>query len=265
MALQASPSLRLKQNCRSGRRSVEEMKNCESPRPGCSESNEGRTEFIQCSRFRNSRKRNSTNEKKPRPLNSKLPQFRDSKRQQFQDHHPCRTDTVPRTSPTAPSAPVALTAINPAKQTLFQRLWACPINFSSNTTPTTIAANDEHKDVLVWDTGATTCVSTNVKHFPEGVKPLLQPKQLTGVGSTVPVEGKGYVHWQVVDCHGRIRTLRLPALYVPKAAANLLSVQTVLQEYAGETINMTEARWPQSIREKWSIAPGARILGSTAT
>ena len=66
-----------------------------------------------------------------------------------------------------------------------------------------------------------------------------QPLYPLGVAQKVTIEGEGKVRWSVLNQHGSLCTLTVPALYVPKSSVRLLSISHLLQEYQGKTIQMS--------------------------
>ena len=95
---------------------------------------------------------------------------------------------------------------------------------------------------VIWDSGATACISNDRTHFVGEIQPNTNRLKLEGIGSNLPIEGIGHVSWSFEDIHGALRTMRLPAYYVPKATSNLLSINSLLQTYPDETINITPAK-----------------------
>ena len=62
---------------------------------------------------------------------------------------------------------------------------------------------------------------------------------LKGVASGLKIGGVGEVLWTVMDSSGMLRSLKLPALYVPDARIRLLSIQSLLQTYKGEQVELS--------------------------
>ena len=92
---------------------------------------------------------------------------------------------------------------------------------------------------LIWDSGASHCVSNDKKDFVKLNRPGLI-KKLTGLAVGLHIEGVGEIAWSVIDIHGNIRTFILPGYFVPSSPAKLLATASLLQRYIGETINLTE-------------------------
>ena len=89
---------------------------------------------------------------------------------------------------------------------------------------------------IIWDSGASISISCRPEDFVEPVTPVPRLK-IKGISKDkIAVVGKGTVLWNVLDTNGNLRSLKLPALLVPKAKTRLLSVQSLLQKYNGEKI-----------------------------
>jgi hypothetical protein len=93
---------------------------------------------------------------------------------------------------------------------------------------------------LVWDTGASLCLSHDKKDFIGPITPV-EPDQLklSGISEQLNISGIGQVSWAILDDAGLIRILTLPCLYVPSAKMRLLSVSSLLQHYEGEEVSVT--------------------------
>ncbi|MHA7927798.1 MAG: GAG-pre-integrase domain-containing protein, partial [Marinobacter sp.] len=79
-------------------------------------------------------------------------------------------------------------------------------------------------------------------HKSDFVGPLKAPPlglRLRGIAKGLPVAGVGQVAWSFVDSTNMLRTIQVPAYYVPKAAARLLSTSSLLQTYPDETLRQT--------------------------
>jgi hypothetical protein len=53
----------------------------------------------------------------------------------------------------------------------------------------------------------------------------------------IRIEGVGHVAWTFLDCQGMLRTLKLPAYYIPPAGIRLLSTLSLPQEYRNEFLH----------------------------
>ena len=91
---------------------------------------------------------------------------------------------------------------------------------------------------VIWDSGATISVSFDKKDFHGALRKPSVWRRLTGIARGLKIEGEGEVMWSVVGKDGMIRTLKLPALYVPNCQQRLLSTSSLLQTYEGEIIKL---------------------------
>ena len=90
---------------------------------------------------------------------------------------------------------------------------------------------------VIWDSGASISISPHRSDF---VGPLETPPigiKLQGIAKGLTIQGIGHVAWAFVDNSGMLRTLKIPAYLVPGATARLLSTNSLLQTYPGETIH----------------------------
>ena len=81
---------------------------------------------------------------------------------------------------------------------------------------------------VIWDSGASITISPNKEDF-DG--PILKPStitQLKGIAKGLQIEGQGHFKWSFHDAYGNLRTLKLPAYYVPKVRVRLLSTTSLL-------------------------------------
>jgi len=93
---------------------------------------------------------------------------------------------------------------------------------------------------LIWDSGASHCITNDEKDF---VGPIERPgllKKLTGLAKGLHIKGVGSVEWTVLANDGSHRTLRVPAYYVPESPVKLIGTASLLQQHKGETIQLTE-------------------------
>ena len=98
-----------------------------------------------------------------------------------------------------------------------------------------------HKTV-VWDSGASISVSFDRDDFVGPITPVPTSMRLRGIMRRIKIHGQGHVAWSFVDTTGMLRTLKVPALYIPSAKARLLSTTSLLQAHPSETIQLTEDR-----------------------
>ena len=73
------------------------------------------------------------------------------------------------------------------------------------------------------------------------VGPLTKPKLMThlkGIAKGLTIAGEGHVLWAMHDTKGMLRLVKVPAFYVPKCRARLLSTTSLLQTYPGEKVDL---------------------------
>ena len=63
--------------------------------------------------------------------------------------------------------------------------------------------------------------------------------RLQGIAKGLSIKAMGHVLWTVIDAHGRLRHLKLPAYYAPDAPCRLLSTTVLLQTYKPERLHVT--------------------------
>jgi GAG-pre-integrase domain len=91
---------------------------------------------------------------------------------------------------------------------------------------------------VIWDSGASIAISHEKLDF---VGPISRPStinQFNGIAKGLRIEGEGKVSWSFHDLTGKLRTLKLPAYYVPKIRVLFLSTTSLLQTYSDETIRV---------------------------
>jgi hypothetical protein len=89
---------------------------------------------------------------------------------------------------------------------------------------------------VIWDSGASLLISNERSDFVGPLDEALTA-HLRGLAYGVRIEGVGHVAWTFLDCRGMLRTLKLPAYYVPTAGIRLLSTSSLLQEYPNEFLH----------------------------
>ena len=92
---------------------------------------------------------------------------------------------------------------------------------------------------IVWDSGASVSMSFCEKDFNGDLDTSIHTTQhlrVNGISTGVEVAGRGTVVWHVLDTTGMLRTIKIPALYIPDANIRLLSTSSLLQVYPDETI-----------------------------
>jgi hypothetical protein len=93
---------------------------------------------------------------------------------------------------------------------------------------------------LIWDSGASHCISNCLDDFIGPLESTGLLKQLTGLAQGLHIKGVGTVEWTVLDVNGVPRTLSVRAYYVPKSPVKLISTTQLLQTYPGETIQLDD-------------------------
>lgn len=93
---------------------------------------------------------------------------------------------------------------------------------------------------VIWDSGASHCITNNAKDFIGPIRSAGLLKTLTGLATGLHIKGVGTVAWTVLDLNGKPRTLKLDAYLVPKSPVRLLSTAQLLQTYSGETIHLDD-------------------------
>ena len=94
----------------------------------------------------------------------------------------------------------------------------------------------EHRFPVIWDSGASTSISHCQNDFVGSLESAPVGLKLQGIARGLAIQGVGHVAWSFVDNTGMLRTLKIPALYVPEAKARLLSTNSLLKAYPNETI-----------------------------
>jgi len=90
---------------------------------------------------------------------------------------------------------------------------------------------------VVWDSGASICVSNCKEDFIERLH--APPTSITsGIDGPINVEGCGHVSWTFKTCNHEFRTVILHAVYIPSAPHRLLSIGSLLRQYPTELITM---------------------------
>ena len=92
---------------------------------------------------------------------------------------------------------------------------------------------------IIWDSGATICITNDPKDFVDGMQPPGAITRIKGLSKGLSIKGRGYVTWVVIDTAGKLRPLRIKAYYVPSVKAKLLSTSALLDEYPDEFITLS--------------------------
>ena len=99
-----------------------------------------------------------------------------------------------------------------------------------------IAATSSNVNIpIIWDSGASVSISPIRSDFTTLDTPS-NPMRLSGIAKNLAIKGIGMVEWMIHDANGTLRTLQLPAYYVPGVKVRLLSTTSLLQTYPNETI-----------------------------
>ena len=91
---------------------------------------------------------------------------------------------------------------------------------------------------VIWDSGASISLSPSRADFVGPLEPSSLLRRVQGIGKSVAIKGEGHVAWSFLDTAGQLRTLKVPAYYVPGATARLLGTSSLLQTYPNETITV---------------------------
>ncbi|CAJ1935465.1 unnamed protein product [Cylindrotheca closterium] len=95
------------------------------------------------------------------------------------------------------------------------------------------------KNKVIWDSGASHTLSPCKKDFNGPIQPAPIGLRIKGIARGLHIAGVGYVRWSFIDKTGRLRTLKVPAYYVPSASVRLLSTTSLLQAYPLEEISQS--------------------------
>jgi len=89
---------------------------------------------------------------------------------------------------------------------------------------------------VIWDSGASIAVSFCKDDFVGPLDSVGWMPKLQGLAKGLNIKGKGHVAWSFHDTNGMLRTVKLPAFYVPNCPVRLLSTSGLLQTYSDEKI-----------------------------
>lgn len=96
----------------------------------------------------------------------------------------------------------------------------------------------ERQYAVIWDSDASISISSHREDF---VGPIESPPpglKVVGIAKGLTIRGIGYVAWSFKDDQGMLRTLKVPAYYVPEASARLLSIPSLLQTYKDKKVEI---------------------------
>ena len=66
---------------------------------------------------------------------------------------------------------------------------------------------------------------------------------IKGITQGLRIEGIGTVQWSLMDVHGNLRHLLLPAYYIPSLTQHLLSTTAFNKAYPGNSIAVGSPCW----------------------
>ena len=88
-----------------------------------------------------------------------------------------------------------------------------------------------------WNSGAKLSITYDKTDFHGTLKPCpYKHLKVNGVAQAIKVHGQGTVLWSVLDEAGMLRTLKVPALYIPDAEVKMLSVISLGDVHPEETV-----------------------------
>lgn len=122
------------------------------------------------------------------------------------------------------------------------------VNMASIDTRTVLQAPEKLRNFMgkdssfnvIWDSGASHSISPNLGDFTGKLNPTGVIKRLSGLAHGLNIKGVGTVKWSFTDVHGNLRSLHIPAYYVPSSPVRLLSTSSLLQKYQGEHIIISD-------------------------
>ena len=91
---------------------------------------------------------------------------------------------------------------------------------------------------IIWDSGCTTSISFCKDDFVGEIQEAPIGLKIQGIAKGLYVKGIGHVAWSVIDSNGMLRTIKVPAFYVPSSSVRLLSITGLLEAYPLETITV---------------------------
>jgi hypothetical protein len=101
--------------------------------------------------------------------------------------------------------------------------------------------SDKHNvKPVIWDSGASYAVSPDKGDFVGPLKTSGITTRLKGLAKGLLIAGEGFVAWSFVDIRGQLRTIKVPAYYVPKSPIRLLGTQSLLNCYQDEHIRIED-------------------------
>jgi hypothetical protein len=99
---------------------------------------------------------------------------------------------------------------------------------------------------VIWDSGASFCVTFDKKDFIGPIKALPKGSCIKGIANNLRIEGVGEVCWSIMDETGKLRHLKLPSYYIPKLKQRLLSTTVFNRTYPKNPITISGEYWKVS-------------------
>ncbi len=132
--------------------------------------------------------------------------------------------------------------------------------------PAALRCSVKYEDTfrLIWDSGASICITHDKTDFVGALESAGALTYLHGVTKGLRIQGKGNVLWTILDIHGQLRTLKIPAYYVPQSNVRLLSTAALLQIYSDEEIRVDVSDDPTRSPVEAYLDPKTNLPTSTA-
>jgi hypothetical protein len=80
------------------------------------------------------------------------------------------------------------------------------------------------------------CISYDKDNFAGPMTKVSTVSWLKGIVKGLKIQGQGHILWAFHDTKGQLRSLKIPAYYVPNCRVHLLSTTSLLQTYPDEEI-----------------------------
>ncbi|GKY94961.1 hypothetical protein MPSEU_000460700 [Mayamaea pseudoterrestris] len=90
---------------------------------------------------------------------------------------------------------------------------------------------------VIWDSGASISLSFSKDDFVGPIHEAPESIELNGLFAGSFIKGYGHVAWSFEDSKGQLRTLKVPAYYVPSARVRLLSTNSLVSVYKDEYVH----------------------------
>jgi hypothetical protein len=98
------------------------------------------------------------------------------------------------------------------------------------------ALTKEESYEVIWDSGASMCISYDKNDFTGPMEKVSTVSWIKGIVKGLKIQGKGHILWAFHDTQGQLRSLKVPAYYVPNCRIRLMSTTCLLQTYPDEQI-----------------------------